>query len=265
MTLGWLQPTPIVKSVVRSNRLKRFGALTLGLGLVVALSGCSSTAERKALCERSTGLENELSVVSKTVDDISNASPQQLANTFAVTISTLTTLHDLGPSSLRNDFGLLLGVYESLGASIEATGWNGSVAESDRVVIAARAGLLSNPVIEARDSIRSYVVDNCLLDFDFGNDQFQGAATTLPNPAIADENAPDPTNGFDNDDSIASSYGYFVAEQYNLAVTNEQAICIGQAFTEQAIEDPQAADDAYTEFVATTLNACGVEANISGS
>jgi len=265
MTLGWPQPTPIAKSVVRSNRVKRFGALTLGLGLVAALGSCSSAAERRALCERSAGLEDELSIVSQTVNDISNASPQQLANTFTVTISTLTTLHDLGPSSLRSDFGLLLGVYESLGAAIEATGWEGSVAESDRVVIAARAGLLSNPVIEARDSIRSYVVDNCSLDFDFGNDLFQGVATTLPNPAIADENAPDPTTGFDDDDSIASSYGYFVAEQYNLAVTNEQAICIGQAFTEQAIVDPQAADDAYTEFVSATLIACGVEANISGS
>ena len=265
MTLGWPQPTPIVKFVVRRNRVKRLGALTLGLGLVATLSGCSSATERRALCERSAGLENELSVISQTVEDISSASPQQLANTFSVTISTLTTLHDLGPSSLRSDFGLLLGVYESLGASIEATGWEGSIAESDRVVIAARAGLLSNPVIEARESIRSYVADNCSLDLDFGNDQFPGVATTLPNPAIADENAPDPTTGFDNDDSITSSYGYFVAEQYNLAVTNEQAICIGQQFIEQAIVDPRAADDAYTEFVATTLNTCGVEANISGS
>ncbi len=250
---------------MHSNWVKRLGEVALGLGLVALLSGCSSSAERKALCERSAELENELSVVSQTVDDISNASPQQLANTFAVTISTLTTLHDLGPSTLRSDFGLLLGVYESLGASIEATGWEGSVAENDRVVIAARSGLLSNPVVEARDSIRSYVIDNCSLEFDFRDDQFQGAATTLPDPAIADENAPDPTTGFDNDDSIASSYGYYVAEQYNLAVTNEEAICIGQAFTEQAIVDPQAVDDAYTEFVTTTLNTCGVETNISGS
>ena len=56
-----------------------------------------------------------------------------------------------------------------------------------------------------------------------------------------------------------------MAEQYNLAITNEQAICIGQLFAEQAIVDPQVADDAYTEFVAATLSACGVEANISGS
>ena len=96
-------------------------------------------------------------------------------------------------------------------------------------------------------------------------EQFQGSATTLPNPTIADENAPDPTTGFDNDDSIASSYGYFVAGQYNLAITNEQAICIGRVFNEQAILDPRAADNAYTQFVSSTLVACGVEANISGS
>lgn len=216
---------------------------------VIGLSGCSSIAERKALCDRSAGLENELSVVGQVVDDIANATPQQLANTFTVTIATLATLHDLGPSSLKTDFGLLLAVYQSLGAAIEATGWDGSVAGADRVVNAVRDGLLSNAVIEARDSIRTYVIDNCSTGFSIENDQFEGTATTLPNPAIADENAPDPTTGFDNDDSIASSYGYFVAEQFNLAITNDQAICIGRTFADQAISDPQAADDAYIEFV----------------
>lgn len=229
------------------------------------LSGCSSIAERKALCDRSVGLENELSVVGQMVEDISNVTPQQLANTFTVTIATLATLHDLGPSSLKTDFGLLLGIYQSLGSAIEAAGWNGSVAAGDRVVIAARNGLLSNAVIEARDSIRIYVIDNCSTGFSIENDQFEGSATTLPNPAIADENAPDPTTGFDNDDSIASSYGYFVAEQFNLAITNDQAICIGRKFAEQAISDPQAADDAYIEFVSETLLECGVLANISES
>lgn len=251
--------------MVSRKLVRKLASLVSLTSLAVALSGCSSIAERKALCDRSAGLENELSVVGQIVDDIANATPQQLANTFTVTIATLATLHDLGPGSLRTDFGLLLGVYQSLGAAIEATGWDGSVAVGDRVVIAARDGLLSNAVIEARDAIRTYVIDNCSTGFNIENDQFEGVATTLPNPAIADENAPDPTTGFDNDDSIASSYGYFVAEQFNLAITNDQAICIGRTFAEQAISDPQAADDAYIEFVSATLIACGVEADISDS
>lgn len=248
-----------------SSPRRRLAVRVLLGGLIVALSSCSSMTERKAVCDRAVGLDNELSVISRVVDDIANATPEQLANTFSVTIATLSTLYDLGPSSLRSDFGLLLGVYQSLGASIEATDWNGSLAVSDRVVVAARAGLTSNAVIGARDSIRSYVIDNCSTEFDVNNEQFQGSPSTLPNPFIQDENAPDPTTGFDNDDSIASSYGYFVAEQYNLAITNDQAICVGKLFAEQAIVDPQAADDAYTEFVSATLAACGVEANISGS
>ncbi len=240
-------------------------SLAVPIFLVVALGACSSIAERKALCDRSAGLENELSVVGQTIEEITNATPEQLANTFTVTIATLATLHDLGPSSLRSDFGLLLGVYQSLGAAIEATGWDGSVAVEDRVVLAARAGLLSNAVVEARESIQRYVIDNCSTGFSIENDQFAGTATTLPNPAIAEENAPDPTTGFDNDDSIASSYGYFVAEQFSLAITNDQAICIGRSFMDQAISDPQSVDDAYTEFVSATLLACGVEADISES
>ncbi len=256
---------PIAKFVVSRPGSKKFASVIALMCLVVGLNGCSSIAERKALCDRSAGLENELSVVGQIVDDIANATPQQLANTFTVTIATLATLHDLGPSSLRRDFGLLLAAYQSLGSAIEATGWDGSVAAGDRVVNAARDALISNAVIESRDSIRTYVIDNCSTGFSIENDQFEGTATTLPNPPIADENAPDPTTGFDNDDSILSSYGYYVAEQFNLAITNDQAICIGREFTEQAISDPKAADDAYIEFVSATLLACGVEANISGS
>lgn len=232
--------------------------------MVLTLSACSSRAERAAVCDRSVGLENELSTVSQTLDDISNASPQQLANTFSVTLSTLSTLADLGPSSLRNDFQILLGAYESLAASIEATGWNGEVAVSDPVVNKARTLLVSNDVVEARDAVRSYSKNNCSSDLNLDSGQFQGTPTTLPNPAVPNVNAPDPTTGFDNEDSIASSYGYYVAEQYNLAITNEQAICIGRALTEQAIVNLQGSDNAYTQLISATLVTCGVDADISG-
>lgn len=233
--------------------------------VALILSGCSSSTERAAVCERSIGLQNEFTAVAQTLDDIASASPQQLANTFAVTIATLTTLSDLGPSSLRSDFGVLLGVYESLAASIEATGWNGAVAVSDRVVIEARAHLISNDAFEARNSIRSYAIKNCATELGIDIEQFQGVPTTLPSPIVPDENAPDPTTGFDNDDSIASSYGYYVAEQYNLAITNEQAICIGRMLIEQATVNLQQVDNSYTEFISAMLTTCGVEANISGS
>jgi len=211
------------------------------------------------------GLESELSTVSRTLDDIANASPQQLTNTFAVTIATLTTLFDLGPSSLRSDIGVLLGAYESVAASIEATGWNGGVAVSDPVVIEARAQLISNDVIEALDAVRSYSVSNCSAEINGDGEEFHGTPTTLPNPVIISDDAPEPTTGFDNDDTLASSYGYYVAEQFGLAITNNQAVCIGRLLMEQALSDLQTADNSYTEFISGVLTKCGVDMNISGS
>lgn len=231
----------------------------------MSVSACSSNAERTAVCDRSLGLEYEFSAINQTLDDIALASPQQLANTFAVTLATLTTLFDLGPSSLRSDFDLLLYVYTSLAASIEATGWNGEVAVSDPIVIKARVELVSNDVVEARDAVRSYAFNNCSAELGGDIGQFEGTATTLPSPAVPDENAPDPTTGFDNEDTIASSYGYFVAEQFHLAITNDQAICIGQSIMDQAQLDLRTVDNAYTEFISTTLTKCGVEADLTGS
>lgn len=252
--------------LMKSDRKKfRPGGWPLLTLVALTLGACSSSAERAAVCDRAVGLQNEFSAVSQTLDDIAIASPQQLANTFAVTLSTLTTLSDLGPSSLRDDFGLLLAVYESLAASIEATGWNGDVAVSDSVVIKVRTKLVSNEVVEAREAVRLYAVNNCSAELGRDIEKFQGIPTTLPNPVVPDPNAPEPTTGFDNDDTIASSYGYYVAEQYNLAITNEQAICIGTVLTEQAILDLQKADDAYAQLISATLVTCGVNADIPGS
>lgn len=262
---GWRLHRQIARSVSPNRREFRFGAWSWLVVLTLTLSACGSAAERVAVCDRSVGLEHEFAAVSQTLDDLAIAPSQQLVSTFAVTLATLTTLLDLGPSSLRNDFGLLLDVYESLAASIEAIGWNGQVAVSDPVVMEARAQLISNEVVEARNAVRSYAIENCSTNFVGSNEAFQGTPTTLPNPVVPSDNAPDPTTGFDKENTIASSFGYYVAEQYNLAITNEQAICIGLALTEQALSDLKKADNAYTEFVSATLTECGVEGNISGS
>ena len=233
--------------------------------LFVVIGACTSNIDRAVLCDRSVGLDNELETVNQMLDDIVNTSPLQLSNTFEITLATLTTLGDLGPSSLRSDFDVLLQVYESLATSIEATGWIGEVAVDDSGVTKARVRLVAKDVVEARESVHRYVAKNC-SERDVNNGQeFQGTPTTLPNPDIPEDNAPDPMTGFDNEVTIASSYGYYVAEQYDLAVTNDQAICIGQALTEQAQLDLRSVDNAYIEFVSAILSKCGVEANISGS
>lgn len=241
---------------------RRLGFVTV---LFVVIGGCTSNIDRVALCDRSAGLENELATVDQMLDDIVNTSRLQLANTFEITLATLATLGDLGPSSLRSDFEVLLQVYESLATSIEATGWAGEVAVDDSKVTKARVRLVASDVIEARESVQSYVRKNCSERDVNAGEEFQGTPTTLPNPDIPPDNAPDPTTGFDNENTITSSYGYYVAEQYNLAVTNDQAICIGRALTEQAQLDLQSVDSAYIEFISATLSTCGVEADISGS
>lgn len=265
MTLGWHRPTLKAIFVASNKRRFRLDVWTVSTLIALTLSACSSNAEQAAVCDRAVGLQNEFSAVSQTLDDIAITSPQQLANTFAVILATLTTLADLGPSSLRSDFGLLLTTYEYLAASIEATGWNGQVAVSDPVVIKARTEFVSNEVVEARDAVHLYAINNCSAELGRELETFQGVPTTLPNPVVPDENAPEPTTGFDEDDTIASSYGYYVAEQYNLAITNEQAICIGTVLTEQAILDLQKADDAYAQLISATLVTCGVNADIPDS
>lgn len=247
----------------RSNNC-RSNALVSVIAFLI-LSGCGTGTERNAVCDRSNRLNNELSTVNQVLNDIVDASPQQLANSFTVALSTLTTLSELGASALRDDFKVLFNGYDSVARSIEATQWNGAVAVNDPDVIDARSKLLSTETVQANDAIRSYMVKNCALEFEITGGQFPGVPTTLPNPVVGTDNAPEPTTGYDNEDSIASSYGYFVAEQFDLALTNDQAICVGRILNENALVDLQGTDSAYTQFISAALKECGVDANISGS
>lgn len=240
-------------------------ALPLLVVLATILGACSSASERSALCDRSQRLENEFVLVEQTLDDISTTTPQQLANTFVVTLATLNTLYEFGPSTLRGELALLLEVYESLAASIEATGWNGSISAKNPAVIESRTQLIRSDATEARQALRSFVSKSCQLKVGAEDEQFHATPTTLSDPDVVSDDVPEPSTGFDDDDTIASSYGYFVAEQNNLAITKQEALCIGRILLEEALLDLQKVDETYTQLVAATFIRCGVLGNNSGS
>lgn len=229
----------------------------------VLLASCSSGARRDALCQRAAGLESEFALVDQTMQDLAVATPNQIENTLRVVGETIASLLDLGPTELKDDFAEVSGSYDALELALADVGYNGTVALTDSAVDQAWQKFSNDEFVQAHASILQFVATNCDVNLQPGINELNTPNTTLPNPVLNPDNAPDPTTGFDNDDSVDASYGYYVAQQYGLAITNEQALCLGRAMTASALKDLSQSENGYAQLVNEGLKQCGVDAVVA--
>lgn len=242
----------------RSSRLVR-----LALIGAVLLASCSAGGRRDALCQRAAGLGNEFALVDQTLQDLANATPSQIENTLLVVRTSIANLLDLGPIELKGDFAAINDTYDTLALALTDVGYDGAVALSDSAVDQALQDFSKDQFVKARTNILEFVAANCEVNLQLGINELNAPNTTLPNPVLSADNAPDPTTGFDNDDSVDAAYGYYVAQQYGLAITNAQALCLGRALTTSALKDLSQSDNGYAQLVNDSLKLCGVDAVVA--
>jgi len=209
------------------------------------------------------GLESELALVDQTMQDLGVATPNQIENTLRVVGASVASLIDLGPTELKDDFAAISDAYDTLDFALADVGYIGVVALSDSVVDQALRQFSQDEFVKAHANILEFVAANCELNLQPGINELDTPNTTLPNPVLSTDNAPDPTTGFDNDDSVDAAYGYYVAQQYGLAITNEQALCLGRAMTTSALKDLSQSEIAYAQLVNNSLKQCGVDAVVA--
>ncbi len=229
----------------------------------VLLASCSTGPRRDALCQRAAGLQSEFALVDQTMHDLGVATPTQIENTLRVVGASVASLIDLGPTELKDDFAAIKDAYDTLVMALADVGYNGAVALSDSVVDQALRQFSQDEFVKAHANILEFVTTNCELNLQPGINELNAPNTTLPNPVLATDNAPDLTTGFDNDDSVDAAYGYYVAQQYGLAITNEQALCLGRAMTASALKDLSQSDNGYAQLVNNSLKQCGVDAVVA--
>ena len=245
-------------SRTRPTKLQSF--VVLGAVLLVS---CSPGARRDALCQSAAGLESEIALVDQTMNDLGAATPTQIENTLLVVGASLASLLDLGPTELKSDFAALNDAYDRLNLALAEVGYDGAVALSDSAVDRALQVFSMNDFVKPHAKILEYVAANCELDLQPGINQLNAPNMTLPNPVLSADDAPDPTTGFDNDKSVDAAYGYYVAQQFSLAITNEQAICLGREMTASARKDLSQSDNEYVQLVNDGLKLCGVDAVVT--
>lgn len=71
---------------------------------------------------------------------------------------------------------------------------------------------------------------------------------------------PDINYGFDNEETSIMSFAYFIAEQRELAITPEQALCLGKRMISVAASNPTLSDEVYDATLTAAFSECGITA-----
>ena len=229
----------------------------------ILLTSCSTSARRDALCQRAAGLESEFALVDQSMSNLAVATPAQIENSLRNVVASLASLVDLGPTELKDDFETINDTYDLLTLTLADVDYNGAIALSDSAVNTSLARFTQGEFLRAHKNVLEFVTARCESDLQPGINELDSPNTTLPNPVLATDNAPDLSTGFDNDDSVDAAYGDYVAQQYGLALTNDEALCLGRAMTSSAIKDLAQSEIAYTQLVNDALKECGVDAIVS--
>ncbi len=228
--------------------------VALVCGLLVGVAACSS---REDFCRALPGANAALGRVDVGVLDEPFASVVDAQESVLLLIDRLTLLREASPREVRSALGTLLAAYGQVAVAYEAVGWDPQVASGDDGVVAARATLGNADVVSARDELSTYASKECNIDVDPARLGDFIVPTTLPLPSFSSEPAADVPDQGTNED-VLSAVGFVIAEEYGMAITIEEAACIGErAAADDALLNEATADETY-RWAVSAFSTCDI-------
>ena len=241
-------------------------ALSFVIGLAsISLVGCATNAERDALCAQSDRWNSASTQVSLVLDEIGKFQPERLREVFEEVVRTLILINESASRDLRVDTEVLLNTFGALSDALSEISWEGDLAQKDSAVISAGVRLASSEVQQAQANLATYIVENCDLEINSPVNKFPNVGTTLPDPIIQDETVELPPVGYDNDESVVRAFGFVVVERFGVAITNEQASCVGIALIAANSNGSKNLDETYWQMLQLIFDSCDVKIDVAKS
>lgn len=208
------------------------------------------------MCRRVPSLESSLTALASHLEDLSVSQPGALESSMTGLISALREMNEFPPPAVSGDLATLLRAYEELAVAFRNVFWDGTVATTDPAVAASLANLGRTDNARALDSLRGFVERECeeTLPGPVGAPVID--ATTLPAPAPVVEPQDEGDQIFDSEDSRLRSFGYLIAGSLGMAITSDQALCVGRWVGESFDELGADSDRTYQEAVQNAMQAC---------
>lgn len=227
----------------------------------VVLASCSESQETRAVCSHAAELESSLVATAVAVDSFSTISQRQLQSTVAVLTGTLSIIYDVAPSSVKPEVEQTMRSYEELSVALQNVYWDGKVAEVDANVQNAIENLVRNDNVESLEALRSFIAEQCKVEITKDINAAPGDDQSVSSTSVVVDPQPDINYGFDNEQTAIKSYAYFIAEQRGLAITSEQALCLGTRMIGVAESNPTLSDDVYEATLTAAFSECGIAVN----
>ena len=229
--------------------------------LAVVLAACSESQETRAVCSYAAELESSLVATGVAVESFSTISRRQLQSTVAVLNGTLSIINDIAPSAVKIEVEQTMRAYEELSVALQNVYWDGRVAEVDANVQNAVENLVRNDNVEALEALRSFIAEQCKVDISQGINAAPGDDQSVSSTSLVVDPQPDINYGFDNEETAIKSYAYFIAQQRGLAITPDQALCLGSRMISVAESNPTLSDQVYEATLAAAFSECGIAVN----
>ena len=227
------------------------------------LATCGQNAEDNSVCLQSSRWNSASTQLALVLTNLEGLPASQIRETMTDVVATLIALNDTAPREIKSDVESLLNTYGSLSDALQALDWDGSVSRQDAAVTSAGVRLASDEIQQSQTDLANFIRDNCSVNIDNAVNQFPNVGTTLPDPAIQDDNAPDLPASFDNDETIPRAFGYVVVERFGVAITDEQANCVGTALLAAASNDATVVDMTYWQMLQAIFNSCKVQIDVA--
>lgn len=229
----------------------------------LVLATCGQNAEVNSVCLQSSRWNSASTQLAIVLTNLESLPAGQIRETMSDVVATLIALNDVAPREIKSDVELLLNTYGSLSDALQALNWDGSVSQQDAGVTSAGVRLASEEIQQSQTDLANFIRDNCSVNIDNPVNQFPNVGTTLPDPAIQQDDAPEPSASFDNDETIPRAFGYVVVERFGVAITDEQANCVGTALLAAASNDATVVDITYWQMLQTIFVSCGVQIDVA--
>ena len=248
---------------------KRFSQRTLRWSIAILFAvftaSCSQSADTDAVCDLADQWNAASTGFADISSDLETTSPGRLREVFSELVSTLSTMSEFAPPRIYVSIAKLAETYESFASALEAIDWQGGMISKDAAATSAAVRLSSNEIELAQADLGEFIDTECQVEIKNVINKLPSVGTTLPDPLVQDETQELPDVSSDNAQSVASSFGFLVVERFGVAITNEQALCIGTALIEKNIINNSQLDANYWNMVQQTFDECLVSINVAES
>jgi len=249
------------------NRFSQRIIFSCSIAILFALftASCSQSADTDAVCDSADRWNSASTGFAEISSDFDTTSPGRLREVFSELVSTLSTMSEFAPPRIYVSIAKLAETYESFASALEAIDWQGGMIAKDAAATSAAVRLSSNEIELAQADLGEFIDTECQVEIKNVINKLPSVGTTLPDPLVQDENLELPDVSADNEQSVAASFGFLVVERFGVAITNEQALCIGTALISKNIINNSQLDANYWNMVQQTFDECLVSINVAES